>query len=545
MSKCLFVVSWLGLWLMTGVAFAAPPRSTLQTARAGFRTQAAATSYQADGPPEAPPPGGAFTLVKYRSPVGPLAAYVSRDPGDGKKHPAVLWAHGGFGGIGPDTLAQIEPFAREQIVVMCPSFRGENDNPGRFEMFYGEVDDALAALDHLSHLPYVDPYRIYVVGHSSGGTIALLLAESTAQPRAVFSLGGAPNVERVVAEGGYSQASPPFPRDRAKEAELRSPLNFLSAITVPTHYFEGARVFDQAADAVKMDIGAHRVGAPVTVDLIAGGDHFSIVNPLLSMIARKIAAGDDTLAPDEGHAAFVAARPRALLKHAPVDLSMSLGTNGEDICWALPEVDDHAPGCAGMTPGGARAATAKMTPAPSIILFVRFDRWTAMVSVASYPADVDFSDPKGADEFARGMASGAAKSAGKMKMYGDLAGTTFSRVVVDGRPALRSRFEVETAPGSPQEAFSQTITYVVPSDGQVVLLQFSGGPDYIPEIDRLARESVGTARLRLPRPAPAASTRAYALGKLIGELSIGLGGSLFVLVAVGVGIYLQRRKTPS
>jgi dienelactone hydrolase len=45
-------------------------------------------------------------------------------------------------------------------------------------------------VDHLRALPYVDPARVYLVGHNSGGTIALLAALSPNNKlRAVFSFG--------------------------------------------------------------------------------------------------------------------------------------------------------------------------------------------------------------------------------------------------------------------------------------------------------------------------------------------------------------------
>lgn len=43
------------------------------------------------------PPEGLFDLVKYPSKVGDLAAYVSSDPGDGQKHPMIIWVVGGWG----------------------------------------------------------------------------------------------------------------------------------------------------------------------------------------------------------------------------------------------------------------------------------------------------------------------------------------------------------------------------------------------------------------------------------------------------------------
>ena len=43
------------------------------------------------------PPEGLFDLVSYPSKVGDLAAYVSGDPGDGQKHPLIIWVVGGWG----------------------------------------------------------------------------------------------------------------------------------------------------------------------------------------------------------------------------------------------------------------------------------------------------------------------------------------------------------------------------------------------------------------------------------------------------------------
>ena len=64
--------------------------------------------------------------------------------------------------------------ARRESIMMFPTLRGGNTNPGAREYLLGEVDDVLAAAEHLARLPYVDPQRIYLGGHSTGGTLALL-----------------------------------------------------------------------------------------------------------------------------------------------------------------------------------------------------------------------------------------------------------------------------------------------------------------------------------------------------------------------------------
>lgn len=81
------------------------------------------------------------------------------------------------------------------------SWRGESGNPGRFEAFYGEVDDLLAAAAFVKALPYVDPARVYIAGRGTGGTLALLAAATNDDVRAVFSFGGAPDVGEALDEG--------------------------------------------------------------------------------------------------------------------------------------------------------------------------------------------------------------------------------------------------------------------------------------------------------------------------------------------------------
>jgi dipeptidyl aminopeptidase/acylaminoacyl peptidase len=297
-------------------ATARAPAQDLLTARQGFQTRLIANSFAPAGPADTPPPG-VFRLVRYPSSAGKLVAYVTPDPRDGRQHPAVLWAHGGFGGIG-DFLWKPAPVANDQsarafreagLVLMCPSWRGENDNPGRFELFFGEVDDLLAARDYLAALPYVDPDRIYLAGHSTGGTLTLLAAVSTDKFRAAFSFGGAPDLETVLEDGkGYGNT--PFDYRSPKESRLRSAIHFVKAIRRPTFYLEGG---DSAyiGDATRMLQTARKAGVPFRAFPVDGANHFNILDPLTRLLARKITqdsgpACNVRLTDDEVQATFAA-----------------------------------------------------------------------------------------------------------------------------------------------------------------------------------------------------------------------------------------------
>lgn len=277
-----------------------PSGITLKQARSGFQTQLTHPRMNfADGmlppPPNVPqPPPGTYNKVRYPSQVGELVGYLTPPPPDRtRKHPAVIWAHEGFEGLGEDAWDDEEgtaAFRKAGFVVFCPSWRAEIENPGRFEFFFGEVDDAVSAINYIAQLPHVDPQRIYMVGQSNGGTLTLLAALSSERLRAAFSLGGAPDIEHVVRDGeGYGN-TPYNWRDR-KESRLRSAVDYVSTLKVPTFYFGGDD--DDAMynrDAARMERLAKKAGTPFQAFKIRDEDHFSFVEPITKLIAQKIKA---------------------------------------------------------------------------------------------------------------------------------------------------------------------------------------------------------------------------------------------------------------
>src|SRR5207253_1065026 len=73
---------------------------SLKEARQGFKTKLVQRESEKEPVPDPPP--GVFRKVHFDSPVGKLAAYLTPDPKDGKKHPAIIWITGGdCNSIGP------------------------------------------------------------------------------------------------------------------------------------------------------------------------------------------------------------------------------------------------------------------------------------------------------------------------------------------------------------------------------------------------------------------------------------------------------------
>ena len=136
-----------------------------------------------------PPPG----VREVRYPSGDLrllAWYGQPRTASARATPALVYFHGDFA-FGADDFEAVRPFVDAGFVVMTPTLRGENGNPGDFELLWGEVDDARAAIAWLADQPMVDPRAIYAFGHSIGGGISALLSLYPDVPlRATGSSGG-------------------------------------------------------------------------------------------------------------------------------------------------------------------------------------------------------------------------------------------------------------------------------------------------------------------------------------------------------------------
>ena len=276
---------------------AARPSTRLGKARAEFPTRIKVKFKTAGPPPPVPPAATKLERVKFRGPAGELWAYVTQDPKDGKRHPAVVWAAGGFDPSIGDELITPGPVEKDEsasqlreagIVVMYPSYRGAHDNPGTYELLFGEVDDYLAAVEHVRTLSYVDPARVYFAGHSTGATLVLLAAELTDQFRAAFAIGA------VTGAKSYGNSVVPFDLkspDVDREWKLREPIRYLRDIKKPTILIEGTKSPNvRALPAYERE--AADAGAPVKTVRAAGFDHYSVLASQLELIARKILADD-------------------------------------------------------------------------------------------------------------------------------------------------------------------------------------------------------------------------------------------------------------
>lgn len=224
---------------------------------------------------ETPPDG--VKEVTFESGEYTLRAWLSADPADGERHPAVVYVHGGFA-FGSTDWEDAQAYLDAGFVLMTPILRGENGNPGFFEGFYGEVDDVIAAGEFLKEQPYVDADQIFLSGHSSGGTIAMLCSMLPSPYKAVATFGASPD-QKIFWQSWADVA--PFDVTDEAETDIRSPLQYIDCIQKPLYVY-----------VAKQDITYHKlskflVGEASKLGKVCDytsmpGDHWSSLAPSIA-----------------------------------------------------------------------------------------------------------------------------------------------------------------------------------------------------------------------------------------------------------------------
>jgi dipeptidyl aminopeptidase/acylaminoacyl peptidase len=216
-------------------------------------------------------PAGA-RVIEYASGDLKLKAFIDPVPDDGVKRPAVLFLHGGFAFGGSDWMMP-QPYRDAGFLVMIPLLRGENGQDGDFTLYCDEVDDVLAAADTLAALPYVDPSRVFVSGHSAGGTLSMFAAMTSNKLRAAASLDGSPDQVANLKENPWLGV---FDVASVHEVRMRSPVAFATSFVCPTRIYFGDQSDWAHEGSKRMEFLAKRNGLDVEAVEVPG-DHSGMV----------------------------------------------------------------------------------------------------------------------------------------------------------------------------------------------------------------------------------------------------------------------------
>jgi dienelactone hydrolase len=177
--------------------------------------------------------------VQFSSGTLRLKAWVNRPAADDhRRYPAVLFLHGGFCFDFSDWEVT-QAFRDAGFVVMIPVLRGEEGQPGNFSMFYDEVDDVISAAEYLRSQPYIDNGRLYLAGHSTGGTLTMLAAMAYPHFAAAASFSGSPDSVGYTRHALVSGGLIPFDYTDPMELQVRSARVYAASFRCPVRIYYG------------------------------------------------------------------------------------------------------------------------------------------------------------------------------------------------------------------------------------------------------------------------------------------------------------------
>ncbi len=188
----------------------------------------------------------------------------------------MLFLHGGFA-FDISDWEQCRPFRNAGFITMTPMLRGENGLPGSYSMFYDEVDDVLAAAEVLARMPGVDANRLYVAGHSVGGTLTMLAAMTSRRFKAAASFDGSPD---QVAWSWGQQELVPFDPANKREFAMRSPLAYYKSFKCPARLYYGDEEIPFKFSTEKLAEKATAAGLNVQAVEVPG-NHGTMVEPAM------------------------------------------------------------------------------------------------------------------------------------------------------------------------------------------------------------------------------------------------------------------------
>jgi dipeptidyl aminopeptidase/acylaminoacyl peptidase len=243
----------------------------LATVRKGFITQLRVRGSAPQPYQNATPPTG-VKEVEFVSGNLKLKGWLSANANDGKKRPAIVYLHGGWA-FGDGDWKDAEPFVKAGFVLFMPMLRGENGNPGSYESFLGEVDDAIAAGRFIASQPGIESSQVFVAGHSVGGVLTSLVSMLPSPYKAAAALDGYVDMESWAAGSPDAQVS--YDRNSPNEVLVRNPMAFATSIQIPLRLYTSENGREVSA---LLAAKARQAGKNCEL-VVVSGDHQEMVAP--------------------------------------------------------------------------------------------------------------------------------------------------------------------------------------------------------------------------------------------------------------------------
>ena len=142
----------------------------------------AKTPLKATKPGELEAHGVVVEKIHFQSKPGLyVTANLYRPRNDNKKHPAIVYVHGGPTAQTMNSFNRfIQHVANQGYLVIAPNYRGstgygkEFQQANLFDMGGGDLQDVLSAAEWIKQTGYVDPKKVIVMGASYGGYMSMV-----------------------------------------------------------------------------------------------------------------------------------------------------------------------------------------------------------------------------------------------------------------------------------------------------------------------------------------------------------------------------------
>ena len=183
----------------------------------------------------------------------------------------------------------------------------------------GGVENVRAAMDYVAEkVPFVDPDRLYCAGHSSAGTVSLLVAAKERRIKACVAFAPVSNLdERLRGNANTHDFYREAHSDLDRIVRSNSPIIHAKSITCPVFLFHDSR--DGNVPVSQSEAMRDAIDSPVTLKLVDHSDHYT------SMIKLGIPAAIEWLTKLDGKTTPPASDSTCLLytSPSPRDLSTS------------------------------------------------------------------------------------------------------------------------------------------------------------------------------------------------------------------------------
>jgi dipeptidyl aminopeptidase/acylaminoacyl peptidase len=235
-------------------------------------------------------------------------AILPPDAVPGRRYPTIFWIHGGPNGQDDDSLGggqyQRHLLAAGGYVVVGINYRGSSGRGGAFakailaDWGHKEVEDILAAADHVVAIGLADPKRLGIGGWSYGGILTDYTIATDGRFKAAFSGAGSANQISMYGSDQYvlqynNELGPPW-KSESLWLKLSYPFFHADRIHAPTMFMGGLMDFNvPVAGGEQMYQALRTLGVPTEL-VVYPGEHHGFTKPsFLKDRAERMAAWYD------------------------------------------------------------------------------------------------------------------------------------------------------------------------------------------------------------------------------------------------------------